>query len=400
VDEEVACIGGEILMLDSLTIQNYKALKNLDIARLGRLNLIVGKNNSGKSTVLEGIRILAAQGNPSLVDEIIITHDDEILTLSKQDFAGGSEDEIHIYEGLFTDRAFPADGSPIFIGTYEKDKYVEIRRVFFKDETIETKDDSGVITTSRTRKIFNTLDKAIGRDIDQTIQIISPDYKERPIYLDKFNADLFRRKGNFTDSINIIPVSFIPTQFLSMDLLADLWDKTILTDYFANVKEFLKLISDDLEDIAFIKVKQRRIYNHKDIERTGIIKLQNHVNPIPLNSMGDGVLRILQLVLGIYPAAGGILLIDEFENGLHFSIQERLWSLIFELAKILEIQVFATTHSWDCIEAFTHAAAARQDDAILVKISHGAGQKQDELVSTIYEKEDLIHLTQADVEVR
>ena len=55
-------------MLDSLRIQNYKALKCLDIDRLGRINLIVGKNNSGKSTVLESIRILAAQGNPTLID--------------------------------------------------------------------------------------------------------------------------------------------------------------------------------------------------------------------------------------------------------------------------------------------------------------------------------------------
>jgi AAA15 family ATPase/GTPase len=116
--------------------------------------------------------------------------------------------------------------------------------------------------------------------------------------------------------------------------------------------------------------------------------------------MGDGVLRILQLVLGIYPATNGILLIDEFENGLHFSIQEQLWKLIFELAKTLDIQVFATTHSWDCIEAFTHAAESTQDNAMLIKISQGLGENQDAVISTIYEKDDLMHLTQADVELR
>ncbi|MDR0719293.1 MAG: AAA family ATPase [Treponema sp.] len=384
-------------MLDSLRIQNYKALQSLDISKLGRLNLVVGKNNSGKSTVLESIRILAAQGNPSLIDEIIISHDDEIIARSKPDFVGEDDERIDIYEGLFTNRMFPADGSPIFIGSCDKKKYIEIRRVFFDDEITETKDKSGGITTSRTRKTFSSLDEAINRNLNQTIEIISPEYKDRPLYLDKFDMGFYRRQSNLSNNTGAMPVSFVPTQFLSMDLLAELWDKTVLTDYFVNIKRFLKLISDNLEDIAFIKVNRSR---YKDIERTGIVKLDNHVNPIPLNSMGDGIVRILQLVLGIYPAIGGILLIEEFENGLHFSIQEKLWELIFELAKTLDIQVFATTHSWDCIEAFTHAAEVAQDNAILIKISQGTGENQNTAISTIYEKSDLINLTQADVELR
>ena len=388
-------------MLDSLRIHNYKALKCLDINRLGRINLIVGKNSSGKSTVLESVRILASQGNPSLIDEIIITHDDEIIVQSKKDFSGEDSEQLNIYEGLFTNRIFPTDGSSIFIGSCDKKKYIEIRRVFFEDEIVETKNNSGVITTSRTRKIFDSLDEMVNRNLDQTIQIISSENKERPLYLDKFDIEYNQRRSSLIDRVGIIPVSFIPTQFLSMDLLADLWDKTILTDYFINVKNFLNLISSDLEDIAFIKVKRfRNRYRYKDIERTGITKLKNHINPIPLNSMGDGVLRILQLVLGIQPATGGILLIDEFENGLHFSVQEKLWELIFELAKTLNIQVFATTHSWDCIEAFTKAAETKQDDGLLIKISDDGGEKKNGVISTVYEREDLIRLTQADVEVR
>jgi len=389
-------------MLDSLRIQNYKALKFLNIAKLGRINLIVGKNNSGKSTVLESIRILAAQGNPTVIDEIILKHDDEILVQSKKDFVDDENEKLSIYEGLFTDRLFPADGSSIYIGSCGKDKYIEIRRVFFEDQISEKEDSSGAVITSRTRKLFDSVDGITNRNLDQTIQIISSENKEHSLYLDKFNIEYNRRRSNLIDKTGIIPVSFIPTQFLSMDLLADLWDKTILTDYFINVKKFLNLISDDLEDIAFIKIKRDRYsrYRYKDSERTGIIKLKKRDNPIPLNSMGDGVLRILQLVLGIQPAAGGILLIDEFENGLHFSIQEKLWQLIFDLANALDIQVFATTHSWDCIEAFSNAVKSKKDEGVLIKISEGIGNKTNDVFSTIYEKEDLIRLTQADVEVR
>jgi AAA15 family ATPase/GTPase len=188
-----------------------------------------------------------------------------------------------------------------------------------------------------------------------------------------------------------------------MNLLASLWDKTILTDYYSNIKQFLKLISDDLEDIAFIKVDDNdsRLYrNMRDIERTGIMRLKHLSQPIPLNSAGDGVMRILQLVLGIYPATGGILLIDEFENGLHYSIQKQLWQSIFELANRLNIQVFATTHSWDCIEAFTNAANQNKDEAVLCKMANGIGSNINKIIATVYEKDDLLNLTQADVELR
>jgi AAA15 family ATPase/GTPase len=73
---------------------------------------------------------------------------------------------------------------------------------------------------------------------------------------------------------------------------------------------------------------------------------------LPLQSMGDGINRILSIILALIHSEKGFLLIDEFENGLHHSVQEKLWEIIFELSNILDIQVFATTHSEDCIAGF------------------------------------------------
>ena len=69
--------------------------------------------------------------------------------------------------------------------------------------------------------------------------------------------------------------------------------------------------------------------------------------------MGDGINRILTIILALVNADNSFLLIDEFENGLHYTIQEQLWNIIFRLSKKLNVQVFATTHSEDCIEGFT-----------------------------------------------
>ena len=68
--------------------------------------------------------------------------------------------------------------------------------------------------------------------------------------------------------------------------------------------------------------------------------------------MGDGTNRILTIILALVNADNGYLLIDEFENGLHYSVQEKLWEIVFSLAEKLNVQVFATTHSEDCIDGF------------------------------------------------
>jgi hypothetical protein len=279
----------------------------------------------------------------------------------------------------------------------DKEIYVEIKRVFFED-IVEEKNENGILSTIQSRKIYGINEVRLNsRNLEQTIQVMSSQDKSMPMYLNYPRGIYNRRRNrNIHENAKTIPVSYIPTQFLSMDSLAELWDKAILTDYFDNVKKGLKLISSNLEDVAFIKVNPR--YNN-NYERTGITKVKEHTKPIPLNSMGDGVLRILQLVLGIFPASDGILLIDEFENGLHYSIQEKVWDLIFKLSKELNIQVFATTHSWDCIKAFTSAANSNNEDAVLCRIGKSINNDKKN-IATIFEKEALDNLTQSDVELR
>jgi AAA15 family ATPase/GTPase len=73
--------------------------------------------------------------------------------------------------------------------------------------------------------------------------------------------------------------------------------------------------------------------------------------PIPLIAMGEGVVRIASLVLAIGSAGGGIVAIDEFENGLHYSVLTDVWKAVATAARLFNVQIFATTHSFECIEA-------------------------------------------------
>jgi AAA15 family ATPase/GTPase len=71
----------------------------------------------------------------------------------------------------------------------------------------------------------------------------------------------------------------------------------------------------------------------------------------------------------------GFLLIDEFENGLHYTVQEQLWNIIFSLSQKLDIQVFATTHSEDCIRSFENVLNRSTDfhDGKLVRLDNENG---------------------------
>jgi AAA15 family ATPase/GTPase len=136
-------------------------------------------------------------------------------------------------------------------------------------------------------------------------------------------------------------------------------------------------------------------------ERTAIIKLQGSDRPVTLNSMGDGMVRVLQLLLLLVPAKGGLYLVDEFENGLHYSVQEKVWEMIFELAKTTNIQVFATTHSWDCIEAFKNVAARSDEPAILFRVGKSIKtSEKGKVIATVFDKAALAQITQLEAEVR
>ncbi|MGH2639452.1 MAG: AAA family ATPase, partial [Rhabdochlamydiaceae bacterium] len=119
--------------------------------------------------------------------------------------------------------------------------------------------------------------------------------------------------------------------------------------------------------------------------------------PLPLGSLGNGMLRVLGIVLALANAKDGMLVVDEIENGIHYSAQKELWQMIFRLARSLNVQVFATTHSWDCIEAFQVAAEEdKQEEGILIRLS----LKKDEIVSTLFNEEELQIATRGSLEVR
>jgi AAA15 family ATPase/GTPase len=172
-----------------------------------------------------------------------------------------------------------------------------------------------------------------------------------------------------------------PTQFQYVDSknqtqqpIELLYSKIALSNEEDIIIQSLKIIEPDTERFSLVKGGQ-------PIIRLSNGKIRN------LSSMGDGVSRVFSIILSMVNCEGAFLLIDEFENGLHYSIQQKLWEIIFYLAERLNIQVFATTHSNDTIKAFGEVANSKPEynDAQLIQLRNVKG----EISAVLFDTQDV-----------
>ena len=388
-------------MLKSLEIKNFRALEDFRVSNLGRVNLIVGKNNSGKSSVLEALRIYAGNAQRGLLEEIAEGHDEKYRLRESEQI----ESDIQLpFENFFVGRQFPHEETlAISIGELTSgDKALRIEHGFLVEEEVVEKDASGNIVErrNRRRRILNPSSEELSSEsISHALFVTKGERTFPPIRLDQSRLPRLRNRIEISGTL---PCSVIPTPFIPVDVLAAEWDNIVLTEHEEVVKQALQIIEPKFENLAFVREDENNRYSSKNYRRFAKVKMSDSPRPVPLNSLGDGMLRVFQLVLNVFPAKGGFLLIDEFENGLHFSVQEKVWVMLFELAKKLNIQIFATTHSWDCIESFANTAIARQDvEGVLFRVGRSAKKSnRGQVIATVFDEDALYNITQADVEVR
>lgn len=391
-------------MLDSLSIKNFRSLADFQVAKLGRVNLIVGKNNAGKSSVLEALRIYAGNGQRELLDSISTEHDEKYRT--REDERPDSDAPLP-FQDFFTGRKFPSDDETfIQIGSiHNPEDTLRVQHVFLIEEREAIVDEVGETNIRVRRQIVSKSQLQIETgDLRQALQISKAEKRYPPFFLD---SGFSRLRSPLFEFSSTIPCSVIPTQFISQDELSNEWDKIVFTEHEEVVRQAMRIIAPEFENLTFVRNDESRQVNSRQVnrpsfQRSAKVKMSDIARPVPLNSLGDGMLRVLQLALKLFSAKGGFLLIDEFENGLHYSVQEKVWALVFEMAEKFDIQVFATTHSWDCIESFAKVAVARQDiDGVLFRMGKSARTSdKGKVIATVFEEQALHAITQRDVEVR
>lgn len=365
------------LALRSLAVEGFRTFDELHLPRLGRANLFVGKNNSGKSSLLEAIRIYVTRAAPTVLAEILTSRDEMSRQRSTPVGEVDLEQAMTAYEQLFHGRNHLwGDGEDIRIGeVHDRPSGLSIRREWLDRSNAE-------------KLPLSDFDPA--HDVDGVrppVLTIRFRGEVRHIRLDIDPRRMLLRSVRETEAL--ARHAFIGPNGMTSREAAALWDQIALTELEDQVVRTLRIITPDIDRISAV--------GERGVERVIVARTAEARRPVPLRSMGDGMNRLLGIALGMVTAHGGVLLVDEIENGIHFSVQERLWDLIFREARRLNLQVFATTHSWDCIEAFQRAA--RRDDgeeAALIRLDHRDGR----IWPTTFSEHELSIVTREHIEVR
>ena len=174
------------------------------------------------------------------------------------------------------------------------------------------------------------------------------------------------------------------------DTLGNMWDEATLRGDEDEVVKALQVIDPKINAVRMIGGE------YLSSRRTAYVGTGNFARLVPLRSFGDGLNRLFTIILSLLEARGGLLLIDEFENGLHHTVQLNTWHTIFQLAQKLDIQVFATSHSWDAVEAFQEAAVQSPEDGVLLRLA----RREDNIIPTVFAETELAVATRSRIEVR
>lgn len=170
----------------------------------------------------------------------------------------------------------------------------------------------------------------------------------------------------------MIPYKFIGLNSPNLIDLARLWNEIALTENEHRTIEALRTVLGlEIERIAFIGYGTQDPFAHPGV----LIKLFNQTEPISLNSLGESAIRLFHVVLSLVNYSDGLVLIDEAEQGLHYSVQGKYWELIVRIAHEFNIQVIATTHSFDCIKGIAVAnERVVQNDTTVIRLYDDGNQ--------------------------
>jgi AAA15 family ATPase/GTPase len=347
------------LKLESLRIQNFRTFRDLTIDRLGRVNLVVGKNNVGKTSLLEAINFYASYESQGVAGDIVAERDLADFDTSRQVDTSRYGVEIPPQSHLIHNRPSLRDVA--------------------KGDAL---DDLSSITISSTPESNSTLAYRLvlreGLKKIETECAVSGERGAQSVFGERVPCVYLRSCGADLD-------------------IGQVWDQIEQTEREEAVIEAMGII----EEVESIRLKLRKGDSPSNGERTRIpiVKTKRAERPEPMRSLGEGMNRLFTISLALADAAGGLLLVDEIENGLHYSVQPKLWRMIFETAQALDVQVFATTHSLDCIQAFQRVSTEHDEEGVLLSLRRKQSDTE-EIVAVPIQEEELKYAVDTGTDVR
>ena len=365
------------LLLPDLAIRGFRGIEDLTIPRLGRVTLLAGKNGIGKTTVLEAVRIYASRGRPNAISNVLDAREEYSLESNKERNRVYDTD----WTALFYGRDITTNISAT-IGPFHNSNQLVMKVVILDEE--ELSEHSPDIIPEEPIKAINVAYS--GSDIWRWV--LSHDVRKLRRVIQEIPPPINSR-------------SLGPGLLTSREL-AELWDTIALEPNEDKAVQSLNIIEGlNVDRVTMIGenglLQKRPVGRGPRVGRRPVVKLKDHEHRVPLKSLGDGVARVFAMALSLANSRGGFLLVDEIENGIHYSIQRDFWRMVLQTAHENDVQVIATTHSSDCIKGFAQAAQEYQNiDGILVRLTRRYGP----LRAVEYSEEDLLIAAELGTEVR
>ncbi len=290
---------------DYIIIKKYKIFENFKLEKLNRINIFAGFNNSGKTTLLEAIYLLIQQNNMGALFDIIKV----------------------------------------------KNKLNELTTLYLTNNIINNIEILGQ---------FNGVKVTIDLEKFEAIDINKNDY----LASYKINSSI---DDDFLDNtIHIFNENSLERRYERIEILCN---SIFKSPYFYNQDEIVETYSKSLksgeidEIITFIQkhIDSNIIGISHDGINTFIVKHKIPINSPELTSYGEGLQRIFEIALSFAYCKNGVLLIDEFETAIHYSLLVDFTKFIQELAIKFNVQVFITSHSKECIDAFVNNGVHNED---------------------------------------
>jgi len=319
-------------MIQNLTIKNFKAHKSIEMKELTNVNILLGKNNSGKTAMLEALLFLSLPSSSQKV----------LMRLNELRGYRTGEDSGEIWDSLFYNWDRSKEISIEISETPDKSAVTSnmkenIRRILNIRPIIGEKDKShiniGTIGSSDFIEVTKGLTFMFELSDGET-----PKREHREIAnsmnlsVIKINNDLKRDQA-----IVFIPARNIPNS----ESEAIGYSQLEVENRHDKVVDILRILEPNLGRL-FVAATKKGSVIYGDVGKD---------RPMPLPLMGDGIIHILSIALAMVNSQNGLVLIDEIENGLHYSVLTDVWKMIFQTSQKLNVQVFVATHSDECIKA-------------------------------------------------
>ncbi len=355
------------LHLPSLTIKGFRGIKDLSISRLGRVTLVAGKNGSGKTTLLEAVQVYASRGRYAILNGLLRSREE---LLEETDEEGGIRAKTD-WDALFHGRHI-LTGNSINIGPDDPNQQVKIQIVSRLTDPL---------------KFF-----------DEDLRWFRIEFRSSWIEFPAIPPSLQREMPRWRelDFPPAVDCNTLGPSLPDNSEVSRFWDSVALTDDEDLAVSALNQITDErVERVAVIG--QGSSGPRSNHGRRVMVKIAGEIAPVPLKSLGDGATRFFATALALANSRSGFLVIDEVENGIHHSMQRDLWKMVLQTALENDVQVFAATHSWDCVRGFAQAAMELEDiDGALVRLE----QHGDKTRAIEYSEEELQVVAEHGIEVR